>query len=170
MTAPITSAVTAAAPSHGALEGGPQPVTADALSPPRPTTRCRYRRCNQRFIDHIDGACPDFPGRTFQRWTRHKSAVDRISMSFAPREMAAVQELLRMMQRNGDPRVVAGMYRKELGNVLGKASRSLKRNAARKKSAAVACAPSAALSTPLDASDERRSDAAVADASSEGAL
>ncbi len=82
----------------------------------------------------------------------------RVPLSMSIHEATAVHEVLRCMQRGGDPRLIAKMHARALGNVLGIVERGRKRAATRNKSAA---APDVSLaSTPPVAAETR---VAVAD-------
>jgi hypothetical protein len=60
--------------------------------------------------------CPDNSGRTFHLYP----PATRGSASFSEEEIAAINALLPILFRGGDPRVVVRQLRAPLGNVAGR--------------------------------------------------
>lgn len=79
----------------------------------RPGTKCR--RCRHRYDAHDapELSCP-VGGST---WLTH---TQRPAQSFNAAEIKFADELLRMVQRGGDPRLLAKVHRKEMTSLTRK--------------------------------------------------
>jgi hypothetical protein len=61
-------------------------------------TKCRRSVCGKRYVEHIDGLCPDQGGLVFQRHMPRIAA----SQSFNPDEIAALDMMCSTIMRGGD--------------------------------------------------------------------
>lgn len=83
--------------------------------PPKPTGWAKCELCGTSRMAHTGDAqhCPDGSGRAYFQYPRSK----RGSASFNDEEIAAVNTLLAILFRGGDPRVVVRQLRIPLGAV-----------------------------------------------------
>jgi hypothetical protein len=93
----------------------------------RPATRCLNRKCRQRFDAHVGDVreCPSLPGRRFSY--KPRKPTGRATNSFKPQEVTFLHELVRMVARGGDTRMLGQMHARELGSLAAKVATMRKR-------------------------------------------